>query len=100
MSETLALPDLLRHAGAVMTERDGHPVPAHYGSAPGELAVCVRSVGLAVRSDLVAVSGAASPAGLDRLIERELGHSIAMGGAALEAGAWWCRSYDELVLVA
>lgn len=92
MPEVLALHDLLRQAGAVMTQRGGRPVPAHYGSAATELTVCVTGVGLADRSDLAVLSVAASHRGLDRLLARVLGHGIAPGGAVLEAGAWWCRS--------
>jgi glycine cleavage system aminomethyltransferase T len=92
MPEVLALPDLLRQAGAVMTHRGGQPVPAHYGSATTELTVCVTGVGLAHRSDLAVLSVAASPAALDRLLARIPGQSIAPSGAVLEAGAWWCRS--------
>ena len=91
MHEALALPDLLRQAGAVMTQRGGRAVPAHYGSATTELTVCLTGVGLADRSDLAVLSVAASERGLDRLLARVLGHGIAPGGAVLEAGAWWCR---------
>lgn len=101
MPETLALPDLLRRAGAVMTQRGGRPVPAHYGSAATELAVCVKGVGLADRSDLAVLSVAASHRGLDRLLGRVLGDGVAPGGAVLEAGAWWCRAAagSEVVVV-
>ena len=43
---------MLRHAGAVFSSRNGHPVAIHYGSAAGELSVCVSAVGLVDRSDL------------------------------------------------
>ncbi len=99
MAETLALPDLLRHAGAVMTQRGGRAVPAHFGSAAGELSVCVRGVGLALRSDLGTVSVTGSARSLDQLLSRSLGHGIAVGGAALEAGAWWCRPREDEILL-
>lgn len=101
MADPVALPDLVAHAGAVMTERDGRPVPAHYGSPAGELAVCVTGVGLALRSDLVNLSVTAAPRALAQLVKRTLDRQIAPGGAALEAGAWWCMSSDahELVLI-
>src|SRR3954470_14840814 len=95
----LALPHLLSSAGAVMTVRDGRPIAAHYGSAAGELAVCVRGVGLAVRADLSVVSLTGSAHA--RVSDRVLGLTLAPGGAALEAGSWWCRrtTAEELVVI-
>jgi glycine cleavage system aminomethyltransferase T len=98
VAETLALSHLLRQAGAVMTYRGAQPVPAHYGSAPGELAVCVQSVGLAHRADLAVLSVTGSNRTLNRLMERGVGHSIADGGAAFEDGAWWCCSTSNTAL--
>jgi sarcosine oxidase gamma subunit len=84
-----------------MTRRAGRPAPAHYGSAAGELAVCMAGVGLADRSDLAVLSIAASRRGLDHLLARVLGRGVAPGGAALEAGSWWCRSAsaDEVMVI-
>jgi glycine cleavage system aminomethyltransferase T len=52
--QTLAspVPATCLAAGATLGERDGHTVVAHYGSTPGEMAACLKSVGLADRSDL------------------------------------------------
>jgi glycine cleavage system aminomethyltransferase T len=101
MPETVALSELPRRAGAVMTLRDGRPVPAHYGSAATELAVCMRGVGLTDRSDLAVLSVTAGRRGLDRLLERALGHRVVPGGAVLDAGGWWCRAAarPEIVVV-
>ncbi len=99
MAESFALPDLVRHAGAVMTSRSGREVPAHYGSAAGELAVLVRGVGLAVRPDLVNLSIVGVQRALDQLVTKALGHGLAPGGAVFEGGAWWCRSADDSELV-
>lgn len=46
------LTDVLQIAGAVMTTRYGRPVAANFGSAAGELAVCVNGVGVCDRSEL------------------------------------------------
>ncbi|MFL5847038.1 MAG: hypothetical protein ACJ762_20340 [Solirubrobacteraceae bacterium] len=99
MTDLMALPDLLRTAGANMTHRGGRAVPADYGSAAGELAVCMRGVGLATRADLATLSLRGKARGLDQLLQRFLGHPVATGGAVLEAGAWWSRPFDEEVLV-
>jgi glycine cleavage system aminomethyltransferase T len=96
MPETVMLPG---QAGAVMTQRRGRPAPAHYGSVAAELAVCIARVGLAVRTDLAVLSVAASRRGLDLLVARVVGQPLAAGGAVLEAGTWWCRSDDEVVVV-
>ena len=37
--------------GAVMAERQGRRVPAHFGSAAAEETVCLRGVGMSDRSD-------------------------------------------------
>jgi glycine cleavage system aminomethyltransferase T len=45
------LESVLYRDGATMVERHGRRVAAHFGSPPGEEAVCLKSVGLADRSD-------------------------------------------------
>jgi hypothetical protein len=84
-----------------MTQRGGRATPAHYGSAAGELAVLVSGVGLALRSDLTALSITANDRSLDHLLTRVLGLSLAPGGAAHEGDAWWCRSpsYPKVVVI-
>jgi hypothetical protein len=101
MTETIMLPALLQQAGAVMSARDGRSVVAHYGSAAGELAVCVRGVGLALRSELATVSLSSTPRSLDVLTQRLLGQRLHAGGAVPEGGAWWCRdpSSDQLLMI-
>ena len=49
-----------------MIVRECHTVAANFGSAATELAVCVKRVGLAVRSDLDALEIAGSEPGLMR----------------------------------
>ena len=45
------LETVARNHGAAMAERHGRRVPAHFGSAGAEEAVCLRGVGMADRSD-------------------------------------------------
>jgi hypothetical protein len=80
-------------------QRDGHAAVRSYGSAPGELAVCLRHVGLVDRSDLAAMRADAGPRSLDRVTQRLTGQLLATGGTAHLADAWWCRPTPETVLV-
>jgi glycine cleavage system aminomethyltransferase T len=83
-----ALADFLREAGGVMVMRDGHQVAAHFGSTATEVAVCVKRVGLAVRSDLAAVDVAPD------------GHQVPSHGPARRiAGTWYCRVASDRALV-
>lgn len=91
MTTAVPFSELLRRAGAVLTVRDGRPVTAHYGSVTTELAVCHAGVGLAERSDLAILSVTTSAPGIDHLLGRTLGHTLARGGATLEDSTWWCR---------
>src|SRR5204863_168365 len=54
-----SVPGACLAACAVLHELDGYTVVAHYGSVSGEIAVCMKSVGLADRSDF----GAGEPLG-------------------------------------
>jgi len=92
MAQAQAQASFPSHAGAVLTRRAGRWVPAHYGSAAGELAACVSRVGLADRSDLGTLSIVSGGSSLDRLLLRSLGHGVAPGGAVFDGGNWWCRS--------
>ena len=48
---TSPLETVARNHGAVMAERQGRRVPAHFGSAAAEETVCVRGVGMSDRFD-------------------------------------------------
>jgi glycine cleavage system aminomethyltransferase T len=93
------LAGVLRQAGAVFSSRDGVPVAIHYGSAAGELAVCVSAVGLVDRSDLAKLVIEAPPASLDALTSRLAGGELVPGGALCAAGAWWCCAAEDKLLV-
>jgi glycine cleavage system aminomethyltransferase T len=89
---------ILRTAGAVFATRDGRRTVVSYGSPPGELAVCLRAVGLADRSELTKLVLTA-PTGLARLVERLTGSALAVGGALQVGGAWWCAASATSVVV-
>ncbi len=95
MPVTLTLPDLLLRAGAVIIPREGCSIPAHYGSAAAELAVCTGGVGLAARPDLAVLELSAPADALDRLSSRVVNSTLAAGGVAQVGGVWWCRSPDS-----
>jgi len=75
-----------------MTTRDGSSVPAHFGSAAAELAICARGVGLAARSDLCSLEVGAPADALTRLSERVADHALAPGGVAQVGTVWRCRT--------
>jgi Aminomethyltransferase folate-binding domain len=83
-----ALVDCLREAGGVMVMRDGHQVAAHFGSTATEVAVCVKRVGLAVRSDLAVIDVPPD------------GHQAPSPGRARRiAGTWCCRVASDRAVV-
>jgi glycine cleavage system aminomethyltransferase T len=89
----------LRQAGAVFATHDGRSAAIHYGSAAGELAVCVSAVGLVDRSDLTTLALEAPSAQLAQLTSRLAGGEIAPGGALDAAGAWWCAATSDTLVV-
>lgn len=96
----LELDARLQRAGAVMFARDGRSVAGHYGSVAAELAVCHKSVGLAVRSDVQTLLLDGDEAWLEQLLERALGARVpAAGTAGSVAGGWCARVQRERALV-
>jgi glycine cleavage system aminomethyltransferase T len=96
----VSLDTVARRAGAVMIDRNGARVPAHYGSPAGELAVCVRAVGIADRSDLGKLAVTGEPELLADLLLHVAGVSLAATGAvAHRAGAWWCAAAADRAIV-
>ncbi len=93
------LTPLLRQAGAVFSGRNGRAIPLHYGSAAGELAVCVSAVGLLDRSDLTKLTIEAPAEQLSRLVARLTGGTLAPGGTLFAGHAWWCGAGPGNVIV-
>jgi glycine cleavage system aminomethyltransferase T len=76
----------------MLGERDGRTVAANYGSVPGEIAVCMKSVGLADRSDLGVLELRAETSLLDRALAARLGDPpIAPGAARRLREVWYLR---------
>jgi heterotetrameric sarcosine oxidase gamma subunit len=92
--------DRLRLAGGVMSDREGHPVAANFGSAASELAICVKRVGLAVRSDLDALEIDGPEPWLTDFLEGTLGGRVpAEGEAVRTARSWCCRVAPDRAIV-
>jgi glycine cleavage system aminomethyltransferase T len=86
--------------GAKVVDRDGRPVTAHYGSVATEIAVCRKSVGLAVRTELRILEVCGREPWLERLLARTLGGRVpAVGSAAVAAGTWCCRVDERRALI-
>jgi glycine cleavage system aminomethyltransferase T len=86
--------------GALVVDRDGRAVTAHYGSVATELAVCRKAVGLAVRTELRILEVCGGEPWLELLLARTLGGRVPEpGSAAVAAGAWCCRVDEDRVLV-
>lgn len=76
----------------MLGERDGHTLVANYGSVPGEIAVCMKAVGLADRSDLGTLELRAEQTLLDRVLTARLGDpAVAPGSARRLRDVWYVR---------
>jgi glycine cleavage system aminomethyltransferase T len=95
----IGLDALLRRAGGVFASRRGAPVVVNFGSAAGELAACVSAAGLADRSELVKLELTAPAPTLSAVVTRVAGGTVAVGGALLANGAWWCGLSRDRVIV-
>jgi glycine cleavage system aminomethyltransferase T len=98
---TLTITDRVLRAGGVMVVREGHPVAANFGSAATELAICVKRVGLAVRSDLGTLDISGPQPWLAHLLADALEGRVPEPGDAVRiAGAWCCRVAPDRTVVA
>ena len=92
-SAILSVPKACLAASAALHERDGYAVVAHYGSVPGEIAVCMKSVGLADHSDygVLELRGDREP--LDRALIARFGDPpLAAGNARRLHEVWYLRT--------
>jgi glycine cleavage system aminomethyltransferase T len=84
------LDGVLRGHGATMAIRHGRCVAAHFGSAASETAVCLRTVGIADRSERTTFELRGAPGDVDEALAA-LGRS--------EATAWWARTTARTAIV-
>lgn len=82
-------------AGAVLRERDGRTVTANYGSVPAEIAVCMKSVGLADRSDYGAFELRGEQNLLDRALTTRLGDPPLAPGTGRRMRSVWYMRLDQ-----
>jgi glycine cleavage system aminomethyltransferase T len=86
------VPDTCLAACAVLHDRDGHTVVAHYGSVPGEIAVCMTSVGLADHSDYGVFDLRGDRELLDRAMVTRLGDPpLAINSGRRLRSVWYLR---------
>lgn len=94
MRQTLdpSVPQTCLAAGAVLHDRDGHMVAANYGSVPGEIAVLMKSVGLADRSDYGVLELRGDQNLLDRALIARLGDpAVAPRTGRRQRKVWYLR---------
>ena len=86
------VPQTRSAARAVLHDGYGHTVVAHYGSVPGEIAVCLKSVGLVEHSDYGVIELRGPDELLDRALVRRVGDPPpAVGSARRRHGVWYLR---------
>jgi glycine cleavage system aminomethyltransferase T len=97
---TPSVPETCLAAGAVLHDRDGHTIAANYGSVPGEIAVCMKSVGLADRSDYGAFELRGDRELLDRALIDRLGDPpLAVGSGRRLRSVWYLRVHARRTLL-
>jgi glycine cleavage system aminomethyltransferase T len=92
-SVVASMPKTCLAASAALHDRDGHTVVAHYGSVPGEIAVCMKSVGLADHSDYGVLELRADREPLDRALVARFGDPpLTVGSARRLHDVWYLRT--------
>jgi glycine cleavage system aminomethyltransferase T len=91
-SVVASVPDTCLATCAAVHDCDGHTVVAHYGSVPGEIAVCMTTVGLADHSDYGVFELRGDRELLDRALIALLGDPpLAIGSGRRLDRVWYLR---------
>ena len=99
-SVIVSVPHTCLAASAGLHERDGHTVVAHYGSVSAEIAVCMKSVGLADHSDYAVLELHGERETLDRALVARFGDPpLAVGSARRLHGVWYVRMDAHHILL-
>jgi heterotetrameric sarcosine oxidase gamma subunit len=93
------LEDLLADAGGAMVMRDGRRVATRFSSVAAELAVCMRSVGLAEQSDIGTLELRGPDGDVQTVLQQITGSGLSPGSAVRASGAWWCLVTPQRALV-
>ena len=88
----VSVPKTCLAASAGLHDRDGHTVVAHYGSVSAEIAVCMKSVGLADHSDYGVLELHGDRETLDRALIARFGDPpLAVGNGRRLHSVWYAR---------
>src|SRR5680860_1030890 len=87
---------LLERAGAHMLIENGVSVCSDFGSTASELGVCLRSVGIADRAELVKLQLLGDPERVAVAVEQAVGVAPAAPTALFGDGAWWYGSGERV----
>jgi len=99
MFDDTALSAKLRRSATSVGVRGSALVPLSYGSVAGELAICMRTVGLVDREDLRALTVEADPTALDRALGRRFAAGLAPGEASVADELWGRIDAREAVAI-
>ena len=95
------MPKACLAASAAVHDLDGHAVVAHYGSVHGEIAVCMKSVGLVDHSDYGVFELRGDRGMLDRALIARVGDPpLAIGSGRRLRGVWYLRLDARRALLA
>jgi glycine cleavage system aminomethyltransferase T len=89
-----SVPETCLAACAALRVCNGYAVVAHYGSVPGEVAVCMKSVGLADRSDYGVLELRGGRELLDRALIARFGDPPLAIGSGRRLRSVWCLRLD------
>src|SRR3984957_7864275 len=92
------LSGLQADAGAVVARHRGRAVAVSYGSAAGELAACMNTVGIASRAELTKLELTAPGPNLDRVLTGLLGAPLLAGGIHQTRAVGWYRPDDTRLI--
>ncbi|MDX6628383.1 MAG: Aminomethyltransferase folate-binding domain [Gaiellales bacterium] len=99
-SAVASVPQIRLAARAILRDRDGHAVVAHYGSVPGEIAVCMKSVGLIDHSDYGVLELRGDRELLDQALGAHFGDPpLPVGSARSLHAVWYLRLSQRRTLL-
>jgi glycine cleavage system aminomethyltransferase T len=98
-SVVAAVPQIRHAAYAILHDRDGHAVVAHYGSVSAEIAVCMKSVGLIDHSDYGVLELRGDPELLDQALVAHFDSPLPTRSARRLHTVWYLRLSQRRILL-